>query len=179
MVFCIVVLAISLALFVEIDCRGYEYGLSSCLCSRRLPYNLTPSLDPHSSFFLKNDDDYEVAGIGFRFETTDFVVKNIISYGYNDSTIVLVTTDSLNSVRVLAAYETGYTTHRGYPEISFKELLGYDEFDTASQLQWVNVDRDMWYHIYRVKFVLLLGMVLLLVLTAYLFWKWRCNYRRC
>jgi hypothetical protein len=151
------------SLYLIYENKGFEYGLGCSFCSKKMPYNLNPHDGSQFSFTLKDEDDLELVGVGFRYETTNFIIKSILAYGYNDTSVVVKCTDSLNTIRYLASYETGYKTKKGNPEISFMNLSEDDFEKIENKYQWFEMDKKMYYAIDRDKFLFILGALLSLV----------------
>ena len=77
--------AISFVVFVSLylvyDNKGYEYGLDCNFCNKSMPYHLKPNFYSQypQSFYLIDEDDFELVGIGFRYETTNFKNQGFFS----------------------------------------------------------------------------------------------------
>ena len=115
-------------LYLKYDSKGYEYGLGCNFCNKKLPYNLVPISNSEypQRFYLNDEEDFELVGIGFSYRKNSFKIKNFLGYGYNDTSVIVKCTDSLNTIRYLTSYETGYKSKNGNPEISFKDLSNSD-----------------------------------------------------
>ena len=146
--------------YVKYDSKGYEYGLDCNYCNKKLPYNLQPHDGSQFSFTLKDEDDFELVGVGFRYETVNFTIKNFLAYGYNDTSVIAKCTDSLNTIKYLISYETGYKSKKGNPEISFKDLGSSDFELVKDKYQWFEVDKEKYYLVDRNKFLSMLGALL-------------------
>jgi len=160
-------------LYLKYDSDGYEYGFGCTLCSKKMPYNLKPHDGSEFSFTLKDEDDFELVGIGFRYETTDFKIKDFLAYGYNDTSVVVKCTDSLNTIRYLTSYETGYKSKKGNPEISFKDLSNSDFEQVKDKYQWFDIDKEKVYAVDRNKFLSMLGVLLSLIFVVWRLFKLR------
>jgi hypothetical protein len=92
--------------YLRYEIKGYYYGFGCTFCNKTLPYNIKPKyiFDYPQSLVLLDDDDYELVGGGFSYETTNFKIKDLLDYGYNDTSIVVKCTDSSNNVRYLMSY---------------------------------------------------------------------------
>ncbi|MDQ7960193.1 hypothetical protein [Flavobacterium lindanitolerans] len=166
----IILFAISFILcvlfYIKYDSKGYEYGLGCNYCNKKMPYHLTPYDERDGSrfsFTLKDEDDFELVGTGFRYQTTNFEIKNLLAYGYNNTSVIVKCTDSLNTVRYLISFETGYTSKKGNPEISFKDLSINDFQKVKDKYNWFEIDKEKGYAIDRNKFLFVLGALLSLV----------------
>lgn len=82
----------SIGVYMYADYKGAEKGIKSNIFSIYLPRKLYPFVDNQSSFVLKdsNDDDLEVIGIGFRYASMAYPIRNILAYGYNKSSIIVL-----------------------------------------------------------------------------------------
>jgi len=131
-----------------------------------MPYELKPHNGIGLSFTLKDGDDYELVGTGFRYRRSTFRIKDFLSYGYNDYSVVVKCTDSLGAVRYLVSYETGYRSRRGNPEISFKEVSSQVVLHNRGEYRWSDVDEERATDIVRVKVVCQLGAIVSLVVCT-------------
>lgn len=157
-------------LYLVYDSKGFEYGLGCNVCNKQMPYSLKPVF--HSgypqSFYLKDEDDFELVGVGFSYRENSFTIKNLIAYGYNDTSVVVKCTDSLNTIKYLISYATGYKSKKGNPEISFKNLNNSDFEKVKDKYQWFDIDKEKVYAVERNKFLSMLGVFLSL---AFVFWR--------
>jgi hypothetical protein len=162
-------------LYLVYDNKGFEYGLGCNLCNKQMPYSLKPVF--HSgypqSFYLKDEDDFELVGVGFSYRENSFKIKNFIAYGYNDTSVVVKCTDSLNTIKYLTSYETGYKSKKGNPEISFKDLSNSDFEKVKDKYQWFDIDKEKVYAVERNKFLSMLGVFLSLVFVVWRLFKLR------
>lgn len=94
-----VVFFVLVLLYIIYDRTGYHYGLECSFCNKNMPYGLTPKInsDYPQSFVLLDEDGFELTGSGFRHRQSSFKIKNFLGYGYNDTSVLLKCTDSLNS----------------------------------------------------------------------------------
>jgi hypothetical protein len=160
-------------LYLKYDSKGFEYGLGCNFCSNKLPYNLIPESDRYGSFTLKDEEDFELVGNGFGYKKSSFIIKDFIGYGYNDTSVVVKCTDSLNTIKYLTSYETGYKSKKGNPEISFKDLSNSDFEKVKDKYQWFEVDKETYYAIDGYKFLSMLGVFLSLVFVVWRLFKLR------
>lgn len=168
----IVSLIVFTSLYLVYDSKGFEYGLGCNFCNKKMPYSLEPIF--HSgypqSFYLKDEDDFELVGIGFSYRKNSFKIKNFLAYGYNDTSVVVKCTDSLNTIRYLTSYEIGYKSKKGNPAISFKDISNSDFDQIKDKYQWFDIDKEKVYAVDRNKFLSMLGVVLsLFFIVRYLF----------
>ena len=118
----LILLVVSLVIFVLLylvyDSKGYEYGLGCDFCKKEMPYGLKPIFysEYPQRFYLLDEDGFELVGIGFRYETTNFKIKDFLAYGYNDTFVLLKCTDSLNNIKYLTSYKTGYKSKKEIPK---------------------------------------------------------------
>lgn len=154
-------------LYLKYDRDGYHYGLGCRFCNEQIPYNLTPHDGSQFSFTLRDEDDFELVGIGIRYRQSSFKIKNFLAYGYNDTSIVVKCTDSLNSIWYLTSYETGYNSKKGNPEISFKDLSESDFEQVKSKYEWLEVGKEKYHAIERNKFLSMIGALLSLILFVW------------
>jgi hypothetical protein len=148
--------------YLKYDSKGYEYGLDCNFCNKKMPYHLKPNFCSQypQSFYLKDEDDFELVGIGFRYRKSSFKIKDFLAYGYNDTSVVVKCTDSLNTIKYLSSYETGYKSKKGNPEISFKGLSNSDFEQVKNKYEWFEVDKEKGYTVDRNKFLFMLGALL-------------------
>ena len=88
-------------LYLRYDKTGYYYGVECSFCNKNMPYGLTPKIkfDYPQSFCLLDEDGFELVGIGFRYKQSSFRIKNFLGYAYNDTSVLLKCTDSLNNIK--------------------------------------------------------------------------------
>jgi hypothetical protein len=71
--------------------------------------------------------------------------------------VIVQCTDSLNNIKYLISYETGYKSKKGNPEISFKDLKNSDFDQLKTDYQWFVINEEGAINIMRIKFWLLVG----------------------
>ncbi len=164
-------------LYLRYDKIGFQYGLECSFCDKMLPYNLLPvrNTEYPQSFYLKDEDDFELVGVGFKYYTSSFTIKDFLGYGYNNSSVIVKCTDSLNVIKYLISYETKYKSKKGNPQISFKDLSESDFEQIKSRYQWLEVDKEKYYAISRNKFLSMIGALLSLILFVWRLLKLRSN----
>lgn len=122
--------------------KGAEKGIESYLFSINLPYNLHPFVDGHSSFVLKDSSDIEVIGIGFRFVTMTSPIQDIIAYGYNDFSIIVLC-DYCDCKKSFISYIDKYNSV-SFKEISYTQLQNND-------YHWVNIENTDYNNFTKMK----------------------------
>ena len=160
-------------LYIKYDKEGYHYGIECSFCNEKIPYNLKPHDGGQFSFTLKDEDDFELVGIGFSYRKKSFKIKNIVAYGYNDTSVIVKCTDSLNIIKYLTSYETGYKSEKGNPKISFKDLSNSDFEQVKDKYQWFEVDKEKGYAVNRSKFLFMLGALFSFILLLISLFKLR------
>ena len=97
---------ISVFCFIKYDSKRFDYGWKCDFCNKKLPYNLVHKFydDYPQNFVLFDEDDFELVGIGFKYYASNFKIKDFLAYGYNDTSVVLKFTDSLNTIIYLTSY---------------------------------------------------------------------------
>lgn len=168
---------ISVFCFIKFDSKRFDYGWKCDFCNKKLPYNLVHKFydDYPQDFVLFDEDDFELVGIGFRYETTNFKIKNFIAYGYNDTSVVLKCTDSLNTIKYLSSYETRYKSQKDNPEISFKDLSNSDYEQVKEKYNWVVFSHEEAQKVTFKRFLSFLGALLSLILIVWRLFKLRSN----
>ena len=81
-------------------------------------------------------------GIGFRYKQSSFRIKNFLGYAYNDTSVLLKCTDSLNNIKYLVSYETGYNRNKGHPDISFKDIDNDEYNKIKDNYQCIEIDEE-------------------------------------
>ena len=94
-----------------------------------------------STFGLLDEDDFTLVRSGVKYNT-EFVVKDFLGYGYNDSSIVLKVTDSLNNIKYVSSYENVYKSMLGNPKISFEDLSEPKFQQVKSTYTWMDLDEE-------------------------------------
>lgn len=160
----LVSIVLFLSLFLKYDMNGFYYGFDCTFCNEKLPYNLKPHDGDGFSFTLKNEDDFELVGIGFRYRKTNFKINEFLGYAYNDTSIVIMCTDSLNEIKYLISYKTKYISDKGNPEISFKELSTFKLENNLKSYRWVKLNNDIASKIRVYKSLSFIGLILSVIL---------------
>lgn len=168
-------LGVSLLFYLWSDKKSYEYGFGCNFCNISLPYNLNPHDGSDFSFTLNDVDGFELVGIGFRFYGSKVTIKDFLAYGYNDTSVIVKCTDSLNAVKYLTSYKTKYKNKEGNPEISFMDLSNSHFEQIKNNYNWVEVDEEKANTIQFMKFLSMLGAVLSLIFIIWRLFKLRRN----
>lgn len=134
-----VLFCMSVLCFLKYDNNRFDYGWNCDFCNNKLPYNLEHKFNEEDTkrFYLFDEDDLELVGNGFKFYSNSFTIKDFLGYGYNDTSVVVKCTDSLNTIKYLISYETKYKSKKGNPEISFKDLSNSDFEQVKGKYNWV------------------------------------------
>jgi hypothetical protein len=148
------------------DNKSYDYGLGCTFCLKEMPYGMKPHIASGFSFTLRDDDNFELVGIGFGYETTNFRIKDFLSYGYNDTSILAEVTDNMGDIRYLVSYETGYLSTNGKPKISFQELSDSGFRQVKNEYKWIRVDKLGSESVQRNKFISFLCAIVALGLIV-------------
>jgi hypothetical protein len=158
----VVLFIVSILLYLRYDTKGYSYGLECSFCNKNMPYGLTPKInsDYPQSFVLLDEDEFELVGSGFRFYGSSFKIKNFLGYGYNDTSVLLKCTDSLDNLKYLVSYETAYKSNKGNPAISFKDLENSEYNRMKDNYQWIEIDEEKANTIRFMKFIFIIGALL-------------------
>lgn len=165
-------------LYFIYDSTGYHYGVGCSFCNKNMPYELTPKInsDYPQSFTLLDEDGFEITGVGFRYRQSNFKIKKILCYGYNDTSVLLKCTDSLNNIKYLVSYETGEKSDKGIPAISFKDIDYESYYQIENNYQWIEIDEEKAITIKFMKFLFVVGALLILLhILAKLFSIFRRN----
>lgn len=150
--------------YINFDSKGYNYGYDCMFCSKELPYNLQPQINRYYYVDLIDEEGFELVGAGFKYRRSSFKIKDFLAYGYNDTSIVIKCTDSLNNVKYLSSYETKNRSSKGNPEISFKDIASTDFEQVQENYKWIDVNKKKAEEIERYKTYLFIGMLLFFTL---------------
>jgi len=93
-------------------------------------------------------------------------IKNILSYGYNDTSVIVKCTDILNNVRYLISYETSYKNSRGNPIVSFKHIENIECNQIKGFYKWVEINEGEIDSIKSMKVTFVLGILFFVLLIA-------------
>jgi len=154
------------------DNIGYKYGVGSLSFGTSIPYGSKP--DYTGSFQLIDDDGFEFVGSGFRYRKTNFTIDNFLAYGYNDTSIIVKCTDSLDDLRYLISYETKYKYKSGIPEIGFYEIPEDVYLKKKKYYKWVVLDSSHVLTITRIRAFSFLGALVF----GFLFLRYWVRERR-
>jgi hypothetical protein len=168
---------ISIFCFIKYDSERFDYGWQCNFCNKKLPYNLVHKFydDSPLNFVLIDEDDFELAGVGFKYYTNSFTIKDFLGYSYNDTSIILKCTDSLNAIKYLISYQTKYRSKKGNPEISFKDLSNSDFEKVNEKYSWVVFSQEEAQKVTFKRFLSFIGALLALILIAWRLFKLRSN----
>ncbi|MFV0345981.1 MAG: hypothetical protein ACK5IQ_07005 [Bacteroidales bacterium] len=133
---------VSVLSYLKYDSKHYDYGFSCTFCGEAIPYGLKPYSDRYYSFALLDEDEFELVGKGFKYQNSSFKINEILGYGYNDTSVIVKCTDSLNNIKYLTSYETKYKSSKGNPEISFKDLNINDSELLREHYYWIDLDDE-------------------------------------
>lgn len=131
----------SLFIYLTIDNKNFINQSSFYHHKRKMPFGIYPvnHYEYPQHFDLIDDEGFEIMGSGFRYSEMDFTIKKILAYGFNDTSIIIECTDSLNKIRFVRSYKTGFTTNKGNPEISFREINTSSFFLDKQNYHWNEV----------------------------------------
>ncbi|MBK7341201.1 MAG: hypothetical protein IPJ64_00505 [Saprospiraceae bacterium] len=168
---------ISVFCFIKYDSKRFDYGWKCDFCNKKLPYNLVHKFydDYPQNFVLFDEDDFELVGIGFKYYASNFKIKDFLAYGYNDTSVVVKFTDSLNTIRYLTSYETKYKSKKGNPEISFKDLSNSDFEKVKDKYNWIVFSHEEAQKVTFKRFLSFIGTLLSLVFIVWRLFKLRSN----
>ena len=133
---------LSTGMYIYADYKGAEKGVKSIFFSMNLPYDLHPFVDGHSSFVLKDSNDIEVLGIGFRYVTMASPIRDIMAYGHNEFSIIVLC-DCCDSKKFLITYIDKYNS------VSFREI-SYEQAQNASY-HWVDIKNTDYDSVTKIK----------------------------
>lgn len=123
------------------DKNNFINKLSCYNDNSNMPFGISPVF--HSEypqhFDLIDDEGFEIMGSGFRYSEMDFTIKKFLAYGFNDTSIIIECTDSLNRIRFVRSYKTGFRTKKGNPEIGFREINTSSFFLDKQNYHWNEV----------------------------------------
>jgi hypothetical protein len=169
---CSILLIVSILFFIKYDKKGYNYGLDCYFCKKNLPFKMQPLyvLEYPQRFILIDficKDGYSVAiGTGIRHSHSSFIIKDFLSYGYNDTSIVVKCKDSLNNIKYLISY-TKYDIDNCTPSVHFQDLSSARYQEINNNYEWYNVDNEniekIMHRKYRILFVGILLTILFFI----------------
>lgn len=162
-------------LYIRYDSKGYDYGFDCIFCKERMPYGLKPQMDRYYSFYLLDEDGFELTGRGFRHRQSSFKIKNFLGYGYNDSSVLIKCTDSLNNIKYLVSYETGYKSNKGNPAISFKDINNIEYNQIKDSYHWIEINKDRANKVILYRTLSFIGAILSLLLIIRSLFKLKNN----
>lgn len=175
-VFSLIILCLSFCfsifLFLRYDSERFEYGWECDFCNKSIPFGLKVK-EYNTSYVLLDEDEFEVVGIGFRYETTDFKIKNFLAFGYNDASVVIKCTDSLNTIKYLSSFETKYKSKNGNPVLSFKDLSNNDFEHVKEKYSWVVFNHKEAQSVTFKRFLAALGALISLIFIVWRIFKLR------
>lgn len=161
-----IMLIVFASLYLKYDKASYYNGKGCMFCNEKLPYSLEPKFytDYPQRFYLLDADGFELVGVGFRFENTDFTIKGFSAFGYNDTSIMVKCLDSLKSIKYLVSYKTGYKSKKGTEDLSFKSITVNDYEQSKDNYNWVELNEEKANETEKYKWVFMLGSILSFIL---------------
>lgn len=154
-------------LYLKFDSKQYDYGWGCTFCNKTLPYNLKPNDYYDRSFTLMDEDGFEVIGKGFRYYGSSFKVNDLLAYSYNDTSVIVKCTDSLNNIKYLTSYKTKYKNKKGNPEISFRDIDEKYFEQVKNNYLWIELDEEKGNKIRLYRTLSFVGAVLLLLILLW------------
>ena len=141
-VFSLLIFLTSTYFYKKVDSKCYYYGCGSMFYQNVLPNNISPNYY-ELNFTLIDEDGYEIIGNSFIFENSNFEIKEILSYGYNNKKIIVKCESSSNKYQYFISYETRYKNLKSHPEISFKEISNNYVEKNINKFNWINLDKNI------------------------------------
>ena len=135
----VIILSVSVVVCTLVYVK-YHSGLGFNFYRKNLPYNIRLNSDNKSSAPLLDEDGFELIGKGFQFYGSSFTINDILAYGYNDSSVIVKCTDSLDNIKYLSSYETKYKNSKGNPEISFRDISEEYVKQIKKNYNWIELD---------------------------------------
>jgi hypothetical protein len=160
--------------YLNYDNIGFYYGLDCTFCKKEIPFNIRPNFyDIYPQQFVMIDrKGIELAGSGFNYYKSNFKIKNIKGYGYNDTSIVITATDNIDSIRYLISYQTSYKSDKDNTLISFRDLNNTDLEKIKKNYQWYEFHEEKINTIRFVKFMCVVGTLLSLFFIIRMSLRW-------
>ena len=157
-----------LALYINYDKKGIDYGINCYFCNIGLPFGLSlkNNSDYPQNFVLLDEDGFELVGTGFRYKKSTFKINEFLGYGYNATSVIVKCTDSLNNIKYLESYETPYKSTNGNHEISFKDLSKIDFEKIQTKYKWVEINEEKYNAILFMKFLFIVGALISMLFIA-------------
>ncbi len=160
------------AAYAVLDFISYDYGLSCYDYNKHLPYKLKPTTASNLSFTINDEEGFPVIGIGFKYRTVDFEVCDILSYGYNDTCVIVECSDCTGVKRYLttAAVPIGDVLEE-YPFI-FREINSIEKQKSDQQYKWFMISsiHDYNFELYK-KYVVFAFLLTMMLLVVVIIWK--------
>lgn len=156
--------------YLNYDNKGFYYGLDCTFCKKEIPFKIRPHFnDSYPQQFVLIDDrnGIELAGSGFNYYKSNFKIKDIVGYGYNDTSLIITATNSIDSLRYLISYQTSYKSDKENLEISFRDLNDVDLDEIKENYKWYDIDEEKNNTIRFIKFTCAFGALLSLFLVVY------------
>lgn len=159
-------LVFSVILYIKQDKNIWAYGLNSHFGKCDMPFGVYPRAHwpaIYPNVTLIDADDFEMLGAGFRMLESDFTIEDVLSYGYNDTSIIVKCTDSVQQVHYLVSYVTKYKYKNGNNEIEFRELDSLELKKNEKNYKWYNVGAADIEHAANVRTFCFLGIIAVFV----------------
>jgi len=137
---------VNVLFYIKHDRVAFYYGDDCTFCNKKLPFEINPYyVSEYPQRFILIDeiskDGYSVkVGSGTRYYGSSFKIKDFLSYGYNDTSIIVKCTDSLNNIKYLSSYVTEYKNNDGSLVIGFQDLSDTCFQKINHNYKWYNVD---------------------------------------
>lgn len=152
---------VSVLLYLYYDRESSSYGSTCLFCEHPLPFGMRAKSGNYAGgLVLVDASDFESVGKGFTYQRAGFKMEDFLAYGYNDTSLIVKCTDSLDNINYLISYKTGYKNEKGYDEISF-EKLAIKQFDRIKQkYSWVLLNEEQIKMSAVRKNLVLVGMII-------------------
>jgi hypothetical protein len=166
LIVCSIFFCISIFYFIKYDSERFDFGLGCGFCDKKMPFDLEYKFysDYPQRCCILESDGVVLVGNGSRYYSNSFKIKDFLGFGYNDTSVVVKCTDSLNVIRYLTSYETLYRSTNGNPVISFKDLSNGDFNQIRLNYNWVIFHQKKAQEVTFKRFLSFLGALLSLIL---------------
>ena len=155
-------------LFLRYDVKGSEYGIKCRFCSQNLPHNIEIEFDKYETFWLLKDNFYLFCN-NLPNWRKDLQVNNFDAYGYNDTSLVVISVDSLGNVRYLI---TNKRKLKHDSIIEFKEISDRAYIKIKKYYKWIELNKEEASEILSTKSILTDIIIIILVLVIMNIYKY-------
>lgn len=160
-------------LYFAYNDRAYYLGINCFLHQNSLPFNLKPefvdNINSDKQFSIIDQKKYPAIASGFKFQNSNIKIKRIISYGYNQNTLIVKVFDINQRIFYFIATNENHSDIDN-SEIAFEELKFEDVNKYSKKISWTEIDFETIMNVRFVRNILFGSLSIQLTFMFFYFW---------